>query len=106
VRGSLRAESAHRLRILRTVALVVGALALTVAFALSPAACGSDGSVSVAPGAVTSGFQQAIDVCPEGGTVDIAEGRYTITSPLRLKSGVTFKGAGVGRTVLTMPAQS
>jgi hypothetical protein len=51
-------------------------------------------------------LQAAIDACPAGGTVTIPAGTYTLTSQAALKSGVTLQGAGVGETILAMPARS
>ena len=50
-------------------------------------------------------LQAAIDACPAGGTVVIPAGTYTCWE-VGLKSGVALQGAGVDKTILTMPAQS
>ena len=50
-------------------------------------------------------IQAAIDACPAGGTVVIPAGTYTCWE-VGLKSGVALQGAGVDKTILTMPAQS
>ena len=36
-----------------------------------------------------------------GAVIEIAEGTFRLTQPLDLKGGVTLKGAGIGRTVIT-----
>ena len=36
-----------------------------------------------------------------GAVIDLAEGTFKLTQPLDLKSGVTLKGAGIGKTILT-----
>jgi hypothetical protein len=54
----------------------------------------------------THAIQMAIDARPAGGMVAIPAGTYAITVPVVLKSGVSLQGAGVDKTVLTMPAQS
>ncbi len=59
----------------------------------------------VVSGSGASDIQRTIDSCPAGGTVTIPAGTYTITSPISVKSGVTLKGEGVDRTILTMPEQ-
>jgi hypothetical protein len=63
---------------------------------------------SQALAAETSAFdlQTAINSCPVGGTVNVPAGTYSFSSQVALKSGVTLQGAGVGQTILTMPAKS
>jgi hypothetical protein len=51
-------------------------------------------------------LQGAINACPAGGTVSIPAGNLTVSSQVVLRSGVTLRGAGVGQTILTMPARS
>mgnify|MGYP000969632955 CR=1 FL=1 len=40
----------------------------------------------------------------DGGVIELAAGTFCLTGPLELKAGVTLKGAGVGRTILTHAA--
>jgi hypothetical protein len=80
--------------------LIAGAFAITLCLlTLAPAQ---------ALAANTSAFdlQSAINSCPVGGTVSVPAGTYTFSSQVALKSGVTLQGAGVGQTILTMPAKS
>lgn len=51
-------------------------------------------------------LQAAINACPVGGTVSIPAGTLTLTSEVALRSGVSLQGAGVDKTILTMPAKS
>ena len=54
----------------------------------------------------TFDVEEAVAECPEGGRVTIPEGEYVISAPLVLKDGVTIRGEGVNKTILTMSAQS
>jgi len=49
----------------------------------------------------TAAIQAALDACPEGQVVQLSPGTFTIDDDiLYLRSGVTLRGAGAGRTVL------
>ncbi len=48
----------------------------------------------------TAALQAAIDDCPPGEVVWIPSGTYRITDRLRMKSGVTVRGAGIGETLI------
>lgn len=48
----------------------------------------------------------AIDRASVGETVVIPRGTFELSTPLDLKSGLTLKGQGVDKTILTMPSQS
>ena len=41
----------------------------------------------------------------EGTTIEIAAGTYKLQAPLDLKSGMTIKGAGIGKTIVTHAAE-
>ena len=43
----------------------------------------------------------AINGGEQGATVEITEGTYELSAPLRPKAGMTIKGAGIGKTILT-----
>ncbi|MGC4119813.1 MAG: glycosyl hydrolase family 28-related protein [Myxococcales bacterium] len=45
-------------------------------------------------------IQAAIAACPVGSVVKIPEGTYACASSLTLKSGITLRGSGVGKTIL------
>ena len=36
-----------------------------------------------------------------GDTIELAAGRYELTAPLRPKTGMTLRGAGMNKTILT-----
>ena len=55
---------------------------------------------------ITQALTRAINRCPVGSTVTIPAGTYTLSSMVKLRSGVSLQGAGAGQTILTMPAQS
>ncbi|MBN1461142.1 MAG: S-layer homology domain-containing protein [Armatimonadetes bacterium] len=54
----------------------------------------------------TQAIQAAIDARPAGGTVFLPAGTYLTTSGLRLRSGVSIRGAGEEDTAVTMPSRS
>jgi nitrous oxidase accessory protein len=63
--------------------------------------------LSIAPGAFAQRVSSAealvaavADGKP-GAVIELAEGTFRLTQPLDLKSGVTLKGAGIGKTILT-----
>lgn len=64
--------------------------------------------VSVAAGASTATIQKAINnaYTNGGGTVTLAAGTYTITTPVILKSNVTITGAGKSSTILKRASSS
>lgn len=49
----------------------------------------------------TDDLQRAVTDQPPGTTIRVAAGRYELTQPLRLKSGMTLAGSGMNSTVLT-----
>ncbi len=53
--------------------------------------------------AVTTSDQLAVAVknAGKGAVIELAEGRFEISEPLDLPAGVTMKGAGAGKTVIT-----
>jgi parallel beta-helix repeat protein len=73
--------------------------ALTVLIAASTARALT---VNVAAGASTATIQSAIDQVNAGGggTVNLAAGGYTVTTPILMKSKVTLNGAGTPATTL------
>jgi Pectate lyase superfamily protein len=48
----------------------------------------------------TTPIQSAIDACATGQVVLVPAGTYRITAPVRVKSGVTLRGEGIGRTII------
>lgn len=48
----------------------------------------------------TTAIQTAVNNCPSGQVVKLAAGTFTVSSPIKLKSGVTLRGAGMGTTIL------
>jgi hypothetical protein len=54
----------------------------------------------------TQAIQKAIEACPAGSSVVIPAGTYSLGTSVRLKSGTSVRGAGTGKTILTMPGQS
>jgi hypothetical protein len=77
----------------RILALLAAAGALLLMVVLTATSCAFD-------------VEDAVAECPEGGSVIIPEGEYTIGASLMLKDGMTIRGEGVGKTILTMGAQS
>jgi hypothetical protein len=57
-------------------------------------------TLSPAGGDSTSAIQDAIDRCPEGQVVLLAEGTFTCNNYLLLDKSITLRGAGDGRTIL------
>jgi hypothetical protein len=47
---------------------------------------------------------KAVRECPEGTTIEIGPGIYELEAQLELKSGMTLKGAGVDKTIITHAA--
>jgi len=47
---------------------------------------------------------KAVRECPEGTTIEIGLGIYELEAQLELKSGMTLKGAGVDKTIITHAA--
>jgi hypothetical protein len=45
-------------------------------------------------------LQNAISACASGQVVLVPAGTYRITAPIRVKSGVTLRGEGMGRTII------
>ena len=45
-------------------------------------------------------IQAALDRCPAGQVVQLRAGAYTVNNALRVRSDITLRGAGAGRTVL------
>ena len=45
-------------------------------------------------------IQSALYRCPAGQVVQLKEGTYTVNNSLMVRSGITLRGAGAGRTVL------
>ncbi len=49
----------------------------------------------------TDELAAAIANAKSGAVIELAEGTFKLTQPLDLKSGVTLKGAGIGKTIIT-----
>ncbi|MGA7269675.1 MAG: glycosyl hydrolase family 28-related protein, partial [Acidimicrobiia bacterium] len=55
----------------------------------------------------SAAIQAAINAASAvGGTVTVPAGTFAVNSTISLKSGVTVRGAGIDRTILSMPNQS
>lgn len=83
------------------VAILASAMATVNAADSAPASGPAGRVVAVRPG---ESIQAAIDSLPtEGGTVELAEGTWTLTSTVRIinRNNVTLRGAGIGKTTLT-----
>lgn len=50
-------------------------------------------------------LQKAISACPSGGVVELPVGMIRVGLPVQLKSDITIRGAGIGRTVLYAPGE-
>ena len=48
----------------------------------------------------SSRLQTEIKNCPEGGVLQLEAGSFVISRPVNLKSGITLRGKGMGRTVI------
>jgi len=70
--------------------------ALLIASVLSPFAALADAPVETAAALAT-----AVRDGKEGAAIEVAAGTFKLDAPLKLKSGMALKGAGIGRTVLT-----
>lgn len=57
-------------------------------------------TLSPSGGNDTSAIQAAITNCPAGQVVKLAVGTFTVSSPIKVKSGITLRGAGMGVTTL------
>jgi len=45
-------------------------------------------------------IQAAISGCPAGQVVQLNAGTFTVSSPIKVKSGITLRGAGMGKTII------
>ncbi|MBM4094087.1 MAG: hypothetical protein FJ276_32465, partial [Planctomycetes bacterium] len=63
-------------------------------------------NLSIASAAIdtTAALVAAVRDGAEGATVEIAPGTYELEAPLELKAGMTLKGAGMDKTILTHTA--
>ena len=57
--------------------------------------------VGAAPIATSDALIAAVENSDSGATIELAEGTYQLAAPLNLKSGLTLKGAGAGKTIIT-----
>ena len=53
------------------------------------------------PVATTADLVKAVSTGKEGDTIEIAEGVFSLKAPLPVKTGMTIKGAGAGKTIIT-----
>jgi hypothetical protein len=65
-----------------------------------PARSGICATLSPSGGDDTGALQGAIRDCPSGGVVLLAAGTFEVSAPIVVKSGITLRGAGMGRTVV------
>lgn len=61
----------------------------------------SPAAAAAAPVATTAELVAAVRAAKDGDTVEVAAGTFALDAPLDLKAGMTLKGAGMGKTVLT-----
>ena len=61
-------------------------------------------AVETKPVSTVSELLEAIDSGAEGLTIELAEGTYALSKPLEPKSGMTIRGAGAGKTIITHEA--
>jgi len=57
-------------------------------------------TLSPSGGNDTTAIQTAITNCPSGQVVKLAVGTFTVSSSIKMKSGVTLRGAGIGITTI------
>lgn len=57
-------------------------------------------TLSPSGGDDTTAIQTAITNCPSGQVVKLAAGTFSVNSPIKMKSGVTVRGAGMGATTI------
>lgn len=65
---------------------------------------GGAAPLGAAPVQTVEELQAAVAQAKEGTVVELAAGTFTLPGPLELKSGVTLRGAGMDRTILTPTA--
>ncbi|BAM02803.1 right-handed parallel beta-helix repeat-containing protein [Phycisphaera mikurensis] len=56
--------------------------------------------VAAQPVSTVAGLRAAVAAASDGDVVELAAGDYTLASSLQIRSGVTLRGAGTGRTTL------
>ena len=67
----------------------------------------SNGSITLAAGADIRDIQAALDSAPEGGTIRLEAGSYTLDAPISITTdGVSLIGAGDGKTVFEVDHSS
>ena len=78
----------------------LGKFAVALAMAFSVGAASAESVINVPAGATAADINAAIQAVDVGGTVNLAEGTYTIDASILLNRGVTLKGAGRDATTL------
>ncbi len=63
--------------------------------------CFLSAASGAAPVKTTAALLEAVAAARNGTVVEVGEGRFELSAPLEIGSGVSLKGAGVGITVLT-----
>jgi Right handed beta helix region len=58
-------------------------------------------TLAAAPVKTVDELVSAVNSATEGAVVELAANTFKLTQPLDLKTGLTLKGAGIGRTILT-----
>jgi hypothetical protein len=56
---------------------------------------------AAAPIATTKELVSAADSATPGAVLELGPGTFALSAPLQIKAGVTLKGAGIGKTILT-----
>ncbi|HEX8913279.1 MAG TPA: hypothetical protein VF796_13040 [Humisphaera sp.] len=74
---------------------------LLVLFVLAAAGC----AAGAAPVDSAAALVAAVNDGAEGATIEVAAGTFELDAPLEPKSGMTVKGAGVDKTIITGAAQ-
>ena len=57
-------------------------------------------TLSPSGGDDTSAIKTAISGCPSGQVVKLSSGAFSVSSPITVKSGITLRGSGMGKTIL------
>ncbi len=71
----------------------------TILFCLLPAILSN-----AAPVETSEALVKAVREAKEGAVIEIGEGRFELSAPLEVKAGLSLKGAGIGKTILTNAA--
>ena len=74
-------------------------------FPIAPLVCLLAVSISqAAPVKTTAALLKAVAEAQPGAVIEIAQGKFELSAPLEVKAGLTLKGAGAGKTIITHTA--